>query len=118
MEDFDVTISFSDQDVSGTLEGDLDYSSVNNFSSMRFECNEMRRLVWNDMSKLEMGRSSLATVLHKIEKFQKIMTEKYKNILDNKNAFHAYTRLVMIVLIESIYVMVLSPYYSRLGYTF
>ncbi|KAH8816682.1 hypothetical protein F5884DRAFT_776982 [Xylogone sp. PMI_703] len=116
LEDFDVTLSLEDMDQMDPVDFatmlETENCSANSFNSMRFECNQMTRLVWSDMAKLEIGKSSLATVLRKIERFEGIMSLKYGHLLDDTVAFPTYTRSIMKLLIENIYVMVLLPYYT------
>lgn len=83
------------------------------FSVMRFEVNEMMRIIWSDRRKLEARRMTLTTVLTKIENFRKRMAEKYNHFLDEKVPIQMYARLVMQLLTYRLHAMVLHPYHSN-----
>ncbi|KAH0542946.1 hypothetical protein FGG08_002715 [Glutinoglossum americanum] len=80
------------------------------FSLIRFECNEMVRIIWVDRPRLEKKEVSLTAVLTTIETFKYRMEKKYSNILRNDIPIQKAAKHVMIVLICRMYVMVLHRY--------
>ncbi|KAJ9142092.1 Fungal specific transcription factor domain-containing protein [Pleurostoma richardsiae] len=80
---------------------------------IRFEVNEMMRIIWVDRRKLEKQKTPLSNVLTKIENFRTGMLEKYSHYLDDAVPIQRYTRLVMLLLLERLRVMVLHPYHSN-----
>ncbi|KAI9770924.1 MAG: hypothetical protein M1840_002628 [Geoglossum simile] len=82
------------------------------FSLIRFECNEMLRIVWVDRPRLEKKEITLLAVLSNIEKFAERMEKKYSNILNEEIPIQKAAKHVMIVLICRMYVMVLHRYFK------
>lgn len=80
---------------------------------MRFEINEMMRIIWADRRKLEARKTSLTQVLTKIGNFRKRMFEKYDRMLDERVPIQRYAKLVMHLLMYRLHVMVLHPYYAN-----
>ncbi|EFX01835.1 fungal specific transcription factor domain containing protein [Grosmannia clavigera kw1407] len=87
---------------------------------IRFDINEMMRVVWNDRRRLEAHRISLADVMTKIEHFRRHIFAKYEPLLEpsdcdsnNTAASRRYTRLVMQLLVFRLHVMVLHPYHAN-----
>jgi hypothetical protein len=101
------------------------------FSLIRFECNEMLRIVWVDRPRLERKEITLLAVLSNIEsmylsplrgynginpsrptEFKEGMEKKYSNILNEEIPIQKAAKHVMIVLICRMYVMVLHRYFK------
>lgn len=80
---------------------------------IRFEINEMMRIIWADRRKLESRRTTLTQVLFKIEKFRKRMLENYDRLLDERIPIQRYAKLVMHLLMYRLHVMILHPYYAN-----
>jgi hypothetical protein len=80
---------------------------------MRFEINEMMRIIWSDRRKLETRKTTLTAVLTKIENFRKRMLEKYDHFLSDEIPIQRYGKLVMLLLIYRLHAMVLHPYHSN-----
>lgn len=80
---------------------------------IRFEINEMMRIIWADRRKLESRRTTLTQVLFKIEKFRKRMLENYDRLLDERVPIQRYAKLVMHLLMYRLHVMILHPYYAN-----
>ncbi|KAM7209103.1 hypothetical protein V8F20_000712 [Naviculisporaceae sp. PSN 640] len=88
----------------------------NLLSIIRFEINEMMRIIWSDRRKIEIAqarKTNLAAVLVKIENFRKRMLEKYEHLLDDKVPIQLYTKLVMNLLMYRLRAMVLHPYHTN-----
>ncbi|KKY34543.1 putative fungal specific transcription factor domain-containing protein [Diaporthe ampelina] len=83
------------------------------FPLIRFEVNEMMRIVWADRRKLEARKITLTQVLTKIENFRKRMFENYNHLLDERAPIQRYAKLVMHLLMYRLHVMVLHPYYAN-----
>ncbi|ROW18047.1 hypothetical protein VPNG_00338 [Cytospora leucostoma] len=83
------------------------------FSLIRFEINEMMRIIWADRRKLEARKITLTQVLTKIEDFRKRMLEKYDRSLDERVPFQRYAKLVMHLLLYRLHLMILHPYYAN-----
>ncbi|KAH8675697.1 hypothetical protein BX600DRAFT_507913 [Xylariales sp. PMI_506] len=80
---------------------------------IRFEINEMMRIIWLDRRKLENRRTTLTAVLTKIESFRRRMSEKYDHLLDVSEPLQRYAKCVMYLLTYRLHVMVLHPYHSN-----
>lgn len=83
------------------------------FSLIRFEINEMMRIIWADRRKLESRKITLTQVLTKIENFRKRMLENYDQLLDDHVPIRRYAKLVMRLLMYRLHVMILHPYYAN-----
>ncbi|KAJ0121663.1 fungal specific transcription factor domain-containing protein [Diaporthe amygdali] len=83
------------------------------FSLIRFEVNEMMRIIWADRRKLEARKITLTQVLTKIENFRKRMLENYNHFLDERVPIQRYSKLVMHLLMYRLHVMILHPYYAN-----
>jgi Fungal specific transcription factor domain len=81
------------------------------FSKIRFECNEMHRVIWVDRGRLEKKQVSLTHVLGKIESFRKAMEAKYHPILDENVPLQREAKLVMNLLLLRMHIMVLHRYH-------
>ncbi|KAK7747679.1 hypothetical protein SLS62_008924 [Diatrype stigma] len=110
--------------------------TANTLSLIRFEINEMTRIVWLDRRKLEDGKTTLEAVLAKIETFRQRLSAKYDGLLlgaDDEDrdgdsdgdgdvdvgvgvdvrlptAARRYARCVMYLLTYRLHVMALHPY--------
>jgi hypothetical protein len=80
---------------------------------IRFEVNEMMRIIWLDRRRLETRKTTLTSVLTKIENFRRRMTEKYDHLLDPNQPIQRYAKCVMYLLTYRLHVMVLHPYHSN-----
>ena len=80
---------------------------------MRFEINEMMRIIWTDRRKLENRKTTLTAVLTKIENFRKRMFEKYDRFLDDMVPIQRYAKLVMHLLMYRLHAMTLHPYHAN-----
>ncbi|KAG8165101.1 hypothetical protein KVR01_005376 [Diaporthe batatas] len=83
------------------------------FPLIRFEVNEMMRIIWADRRKLEARKITLTQVLTKIENFRKRMFDSYNHLLDERVPIQRYAKLVMHLLMYRLHVMVLHPYYAN-----
>ncbi|KAK2058697.1 fungal-specific transcription factor domain-containing protein [Colletotrichum caudatum] len=82
-------------------------------SLIRFECNEMMRIIWLDRRRLESRRTTLTAVLTKIENFRRRMVEKYDHFLDVTVPIQRYAKLVMNLLLYRLHAMILHPYHAN-----
>lgn len=82
------------------------------FSKIRFECNEMHRVIWVDRSRLEKKQVGLTHVLGKIESFRKAMEAKYHPILDENVPLQKEAKLVMDLQLLRMHIMVLHRYHN------
>ncbi|KAH9902021.1 hypothetical protein F4778DRAFT_104401 [Xylariomycetidae sp. FL2044] len=80
---------------------------------IRFEINEMMRIIWVDRRRLEFHRTNLTAVLSKIEDFRRRMSEKYDHLLDATQPIQRYAKCVMHLLLYRLHIMVLHPYHSN-----
>lgn len=83
------------------------------FPLIRFEVNEMMRIIWADRRKLEARKITLTQVLTKIENFRKRMFDNYNHLLDERAPIQRYAKLVMHLLMYRLHVMILHPYYAN-----
>ncbi|KAI0841967.1 hypothetical protein F5Y06DRAFT_292790 [Hypoxylon sp. FL0890] len=90
-----------------------DVWTTNTLALIRFEINEMMRIIWIDRRRLETRRTTLTAVLTKIENFRRKMSEKYDHLLDVTEPIQRYTKCVMYLLTYRLHVMTLHPYHSN-----
>ncbi|KAK1834698.1 hypothetical protein QBC39DRAFT_389085 [Podospora conica] len=114
--DAKLPLNIDDEDLTPTTRGPVAMS--NHFTLMllpriRFEINEMMRIIWSDRRKLESRRIALHTVLNKIESFRKSLFEQYSHMLDDSTPLQRYVKQVMMLLLYRLNVMVLHPYHAN-----
>ncbi|KAK8048821.1 hypothetical protein PG994_010551 [Apiospora phragmitis] len=90
-----------------------DHWTTNTLALIRFEINEMMRIIWLDRRRLEVRKISLTDVLSKIENFRRRMSEKYDHLLDVAQPAQRYAKCVMSLLTYRLHAMVLHPYHSN-----
>jgi hypothetical protein len=74
---------------------------------IRFEVNEMMRVLWADRRKLRSKKITLTEVLAKTENFRKRMMDRYEGLLDDSVPIQRYARLIMHLLLYRLYAMTL-----------
>lgn len=82
------------------------------FSRMRFECNEMHRVVWQDRIRLEKKQISITHALGKIESFRAAMMSKYNPIMDDSVPIQRAARLLLDLQLLRMHIMVLHRYHN------
>ncbi|KAI1459095.1 hypothetical protein F4805DRAFT_456178 [Annulohypoxylon moriforme] len=87
--------------------------TTNTLHLIRFEINEMMRIIWFDRRKLETHRTTLTAVLSKTENFRRRMVEKYDHLLDATQPIQRYARCLIYLLTNRLTVMVLHPYHAN-----
>ncbi|KIH87627.1 hypothetical protein SPBR_04611 [Sporothrix brasiliensis 5110] len=118
-EDYDTFLPYNCDDDDLTLEADMvPFTSKQSWASsflavLRFEVNEMMRIIWIDRFKLERRKSNLTIVMAKIDKFCHRLNQKYEGYLDDATPIKRYTKLVKELFICRMHVMVLHPYHSN-----
>ncbi|TGO51393.1 hypothetical protein BCON_0162g00150 [Botryotinia convoluta] len=85
------------------------------FSIIRFEINEMYRIIWVDRPRIQMRKISLTAVLSKVETFRQNMT-KYDKFMDDRVPIQKCAKLVKSVLLSRMHVMLLHSYHSSTHY--
>jgi hypothetical protein len=116
-EDFDTRfpLNIDDTDLmSGKVEESNTRFTDMTLSRLRFECNEMLRIVWYDRIRLEKKTISLTHVLGKIESFRKAMLAKYEPMLDKSVPIQHYASLVLGVMLNRMHTMVLHRYLNHM----
>ncbi|CAK7223054.1 hypothetical protein SBRCBS47491_005071 [Sporothrix bragantina] len=118
-EDYDTFLPYNCDDEDLILEaGASPFMSKQRWASsflavLRFEVNEMMRVIWIDRFKLERKKTHLTVVMAKIEKFCQRLNQKYEGFLDGSTPIKRYTKLVKELFICRMHVMVLHPYHSN-----
>jgi Fungal specific transcription factor domain len=113
-DDFDSSfpLNVNDADVaSGNPKESSGWTDMT-FSKMRFECNEMHRVIWGDRSRLEKKQVTLTHVLGRIESFRKAMEAKYHPILNESIPLQKEAKVVMNLLLLRMHIMVLHRYHN------
>jgi hypothetical protein len=82
------------------------------FTTMRFEINEMMRLIWSERPRVESRKSTLTNLLGKIEAFRRHLAEKYDHLIDERVPFQRFAKMVKNLLLGRLTVMVLHPYHN------
>lgn len=114
-EDYDTRfpLNINDADLLGPEPEETDNKWTDmSFSRMRFECNEMHRVVWQDRIRLEKKQVSLTHVLGKIESFRTAMLSKYDPIMDDSILIQKAARILLDFLLLRMHVMVLHRYHN------
>jgi hypothetical protein len=117
-EDFDTKfpLNIDDADLmSGRIEESKTRFTDMTLSRLRFECNEMQRIIWYDRVRLEKKTVSLTHVLGKIEAFRKAMSGKYEPIFDKTIPIQHYASCVLSVLLNRMHTMVLHRYLNHMS---
>ena len=115
-EDYDTRfpLNIDDKDLmSGRVEESNTRFTDMTLSRIRFECNEMHRIIWYDRLRLEKKKITLTHVLGKIVSFLKAMNAKYQPILDVTVPIQQYAHLALRVLLNRMHVMVLHRYVNN-----
>ncbi|KAI8632303.1 hypothetical protein F5Y19DRAFT_359046 [Xylariaceae sp. FL1651] len=118
-EDYDTNmpLNCNDEELAGAASGQppepSDAWTNNTLPLIRFEINEMMRIIWVDRRRLETRRTTLTAVLTKIENFRRRMSEKYDHLLDVSRPLQRYAKCVMYLLTYRLHIMVLHPYYAN-----
>ncbi|KFY39558.1 hypothetical protein V494_03919 [Pseudogymnoascus sp. VKM F-4513 (FW-928)] len=82
------------------------------FTTMRFEINEMMRLIWSERPRVQARRSTLTNLLGKIEAFRRHLAEKYDHLIDERIPFQRFAKMVKTLLLGRLTIMVLHPYHN------
>ncbi|RMZ86386.1 hypothetical protein DV736_g6389, partial [Chaetothyriales sp. CBS 134916] len=117
-EDYDTKFPSNIDDgdlVLGKVEETLTRFTDMTLSRIRFECNEMHRIIWYDRLRVEKKKVSLTHILGKIESFRKAMEAKYDPILDTSIPIQHYAHLCLRLLLMRMCIMVLHRYVRNLG---
>ena len=85
------------------------------FSLIRFECNDLHRTMWRDRLRLEKKKTSLTTVLGKIETFRRRMEETYGSMCDERIPLQKAGKIIMSLMINKAFIMVLHRYHSSVS---
>ena len=85
------------------------------YSRVRFECNEMHRLMWVERTRLEKKAVTLTHVLGKFESFRKAMDAKYSSTMSDSVPIQHAARLVMSILTTRLYIGVLHRYHNSVS---
>ena len=113
-DEFDTSFPLNVNDaslVSGNPEESSGWTDMT-FSRIRFECNEMHRVIWIDRNRLEKKQVGLTHVLGRIESFKKAMETKYHPILDENVPLQKEAKIVMNLQLLRMHIMVLHRYHS------
>jgi hypothetical protein len=117
-EDYDTKLPLNCEEDQLSMHATLQVEAAETWTTtllclVRFEINEMMRIIWSDRRKLETRKTTLTAVLSKIENFRKRMFDKYNHFLDDRVPIQRYTKLVMHLLMYRLHAMVLHPYHSN-----
>lgn len=117
-EDYDTKFPYNINDVdllsANPQDSDTAWTDMT-ISRMRFECNEMHRVLFVDRQRLEKKQVSLTHVLGKIESFRRAMEAKYYPIFDPLVPIKHYARLVMEILLLRMHIAVLHRYHNSVS---
>ena len=82
---------------------------------VRFETNEMLRVLWVDRLRLERKAITLTHILGKVEAFRKAFNERYMPMLDDSVPVQKFTKILMRLFMTRMHVMLLHRYHSTMG---
>jgi hypothetical protein len=83
------------------------------FSLIRFECVEMHRYIWHERPKLEKKKTTLTSILGKIQSFINASERKYLPMLNKEIPIQYMALFVYRLLSLRMHVMVLHRYASQ-----
>lgn len=117
--DFDTKLPINVNDVdlhaNGRPVASVDRWADSTFTTMRFEVNEMMRLIWSERPRIESHKSTLTNLLGKIEAFRRHLTDKYDHLMDERIPFQRFAKMVKALLLARLTVMTLHPYHNSVG---
>jgi hypothetical protein len=116
-EDYDTKLPLNVNDVDLELPEppthDSDQFTDMTLSRIRFECNEMHRLIWFERPRIERKKTTLTSLLSKVEKFRAAMEKMYFPMLDPKYPLHYFGIQVYSILSLRMHIMILHRYASN-----
>jgi hypothetical protein len=80
---------------------------------MRFECNEMNRLIWMERPRIERKKTTFTSLLGKIQSFGSAMETKYRPILASNIPIQYLAMQIYTLLFNRMHVQVLNKYASN-----
>lgn len=83
------------------------------FSRMRFECNEMHRLIWHERPRVEAKKSTLTALLGKVKHFWDATEKKYLPMINDKIPLQFMALLTYRALNYKMNIMILHRYSSN-----
>lgn len=89
---------------------DRPYWTDNTLFRIRAECMEIRRQLWFDIVALDKKKKTLTSVLVRIQKFRNSLESRYFPMLDDNNPLQVFTRHVMALGVNGLYIQVLHRY--------
>lgn len=113
-EDYDTKLPANVNDIDlinadGAVE-EHPYWTDNTLCRIRAECGEIRRQVWFDIVALDKKKKTLTSVLVRVQKFRNGLENKYFPMLDESNPLQVFTRHVMALGVNGLYIQVLHRY--------
>ncbi|KAI9668742.1 MAG: hypothetical protein M1829_005282 [Trizodia sp. TS-e1964] len=85
------------------------------YTNLRFECNEMHRLLYVDRTRLERKETSLTAVLAKIAKFKVEMEAKYTLMVDERIPIQRYAKDMLEMRLNGMHITVLHRYHNSVS---
>ncbi|KAF2758142.1 hypothetical protein EJ05DRAFT_378902 [Pseudovirgaria hyperparasitica] len=82
-------------------------------SRIRFECNEIHRMLWFERPKIGKGKVTITSLLGKCERFKQAMEKKYYSMLNLHLPLHFMTLQVYKILSLRLHAMLLHRYASN-----
>lgn len=111
LDDSDLIVIPTGRNQSVTLQDHEGRWTDMTLTRIRFECNEMHRIVWNDRNRLDKKKVSITHCLGKVESFRSAMDEKY-SWLDIKIPIQHYARLLLDMLLLRMHIMILHKFHN------
>jgi len=118
-DEFDTKLPLNIDDVdlhaSGQPPVNADRFTDSTISLIRFEINEMMRVIWIDRPRVERRKISLTAVLGKIETFRTNMAMKYDRFLDERIPLQKFAKIAKALLLSRLHIMVLHRYHNSVA---
>lgn len=116
-EDFDTKfpLNINDEDLENGYDVKEDASKFTDMtiSRMRFECYEMHRVIWTERPRIERRKTTLTSLLSKIQAFSAAMEKTYLPMFNPQNPVHFMASSIYGILSNRMHVMVLNKYMSN-----
>ncbi|KAF2174871.1 hypothetical protein K469DRAFT_724950 [Zopfia rhizophila CBS 207.26] len=116
-QDFDTKFPLNIDDVDlghgWNVQEDAKHFTDMTITRMRFECYEMHRLIWAERPRIEKKKTTLTSLLSKIQVFQAAMEKTYLPMLDKRIPLHFLATQIYGILSCRMHVMVLNKYASN-----
>ncbi|KAF2752255.1 hypothetical protein M011DRAFT_463723 [Sporormia fimetaria CBS 119925] len=110
---FPLNVDDADLESGKEVTEDRKYFTEMTITRMRFECYEMARHLWIERPRLEVKKTTMTTLLAKIQRFCQAMEKTYLPMLQKTHPLHVLAIEIYGILTCKMYIMILLKYMSN-----